>query len=32
MTVLEILTALFKDYIEGLARVGCALEGLPYED
>jgi hypothetical protein len=31
MTVLEILTALFDDIIEGLARFGCGLEGIPYE-
>jgi hypothetical protein len=26
----EILTALFNDIIEGLARLGCGMVGLPY--
>jgi hypothetical protein len=30
MTVSEILTALFNDFIEGLARYGCGMAGLPY--
>jgi hypothetical protein len=30
MTVLEILTALFNDFVEGLARYGCGVAGLPY--
>jgi hypothetical protein len=25
------LTALFDDIIEGLARFGCGLAGIPYE-
>jgi hypothetical protein len=29
-TVLGILTVLFDDIIEGLARVGCGMAGLPY--
>jgi hypothetical protein len=32
MTVRETLTALFDDIIEGLARFGCGLAGIPYED
>jgi len=28
----EILTALFDDLIEGLARFGCGMVGLPYPD
>lgn len=32
MTVQETLTALIKDVFEGLARFGCALEGIYYED
>ena len=32
MTLREILTALFDDIVEGLARFGCGLAGLPYED
>lgn len=31
MTAQEILTALIKDLIEGLARFGCGLGGIPYE-
>ena len=31
MTAQEILTALFDDIIEGLARLGCGLAGIPYE-
>jgi Na+/H+-translocating membrane pyrophosphatase len=31
-TVLAILTALFDDLIEGLARFGCGMVGLPYPD
>ena len=30
MTVSETLTALFNDLIEGLARMGCGMVGLPY--
>jgi hypothetical protein len=30
MTVQETLTALFDDIIEGLARLGCGMVGLPY--
>jgi hypothetical protein len=30
MTVSETLTALFDDIIEGLARLGCGMVGLPY--
>ena len=30
MTVRETLIALFEDIIEGLARFGCGLAGLPY--
>ena len=30
MTVSEILTALFDNIIEGLARMGCGMVGLPY--
>jgi hypothetical protein len=30
MTVSETLTALFDDLIEGLARMGCGMVGLPY--
>jgi len=30
MTVLETLTALFNDTIEGLARLGCGMVGVPY--
>jgi len=30
MTVLETLTALFNDVLEGLARYGCGVAGLPY--
>ena len=32
MTVSEILTALFDDIVKGLARFGCGLAGIPYED
>jgi hypothetical protein len=32
MTVREILTALFEGIIEGLARFGCGMVGLPYPD
>ena len=31
MTAQETLTALFEDLIQGLARFGCGLAGLPYE-
>jgi hypothetical protein len=31
MTVLETLTVLFDDIIEGIIRFGCGLEGIPYE-
>jgi hypothetical protein len=31
MTVRETLTVLFDDMIEGLARFGCGLAGIPYE-
>jgi hypothetical protein len=31
MTLQKILTALFDDIIEGLARFGCGLAGIPYE-
>jgi hypothetical protein len=30
MTVQETLTVLFNDLIEGLARLGCGMVGLPY--
>ena len=30
MTVSETLTALFDNMIEGLARMGCGMVGLPY--
>lgn len=30
MTVREILTVLFNDTVEGLARFGCGMVGLPY--
>ncbi len=30
MTAREILTVLFEDIIEGLARLGCGMVGLPY--
>jgi hypothetical protein len=32
MTVSETLIALLDDIIKGLARFGCGLAGLPYED
>lgn len=32
MTVQETLTVLFEQIIEGLARFGCGLGGIPYED
>lgn len=32
MTVRETLTAIIDAIIEGLARYGCGLAGLPYED
>jgi hypothetical protein len=32
MTVLEILTVLFNDIVEGLSRFGCGMVGLPYPD
>jgi hypothetical protein len=32
MTVRETLTVLFNDLIEGLARFGCGMVGLPYEE
>jgi hypothetical protein len=31
MTVRETLTVLIDDLIEGLARFGCGLAGIPYE-
>jgi hypothetical protein len=30
VTAKEILTALFDDIVEGLARLGCGMVGLPY--
>jgi hypothetical protein len=30
MTAQETLTVLFNDIIEGLARLGCGMVGLPY--
>jgi hypothetical protein len=30
VTVKEILTALFDDILEGFARMGCGMVGLPY--
>ena len=30
MTAREILTVLYNDIIEGLARMGCGMVGLPY--
>jgi hypothetical protein len=27
----ETLTVLFNDIVEGLARFGCGLAGIPYE-
>jgi hypothetical protein len=32
MTARETLTALFDQLIEGLARFGCGLAGIPYEN
>jgi hypothetical protein len=32
MTVRETLIVLFEDIIEGLARFGCGLAGLPYHE
>jgi hypothetical protein len=32
MIARETLIALFEDIIEGLARFGCGLAGIPYED
>jgi hypothetical protein len=32
MTVRETLTALFNDIVEGLARFGCGLAGIPYDE
>lgn len=32
MTVLEILTVLFNDIVEGLSRFGCGMVGLPYPE
>jgi hypothetical protein len=31
VTVQEILTVLFDDIVEGLARFGCGLAGIWYE-
>ena len=31
-TLQEILTAVFNDIIEGLARFGCGMVGLPYPE
>jgi hypothetical protein len=31
MIARETLIALFNDIIEGLARFGCGLAGIPYE-
>jgi len=31
MTVSETLIALIDDIVEGLARFGCGLAGIPYE-
>jgi hypothetical protein len=31
-TLKETLTALLDDVIKGLARFGCGLAGIPYED
>jgi hypothetical protein len=31
MTVRETLTALFNDIVEGFARFGCGLAGIPYD-
>jgi hypothetical protein len=30
MTAREILTVLFNDIVEGLARLGCGMVGLSY--
>jgi hypothetical protein len=30
MTARETLTVLFNDILEGLARLGCGMVGLPY--
>jgi hypothetical protein len=30
VTAKEILTALFDDVLEGFARLGCGMIGLPY--
>lgn len=32
MTVREILTVVYNDMIEGLARFGCGLAGIEYPD
>jgi hypothetical protein len=31
MTLRKILTAMFDDFINALARLGCGLGGIPYE-
>jgi len=31
MIAQETLTALFNEFVEGLARFGCGLAGIPYE-
>lgn len=31
MTAREILTVLINDLIEGFARLGCGIAGIPYE-
>jgi len=31
MTARETLTVLINDFIEGLARFGCGMVGIPYE-
>jgi hypothetical protein len=31
-TLQKTLTVLFDDIIEGLARFGCGLAGIPYEN
>jgi hypothetical protein len=32
MTVIEILSALCKQLYNGLARFGCGIAGIPYEE
>ena len=32
MTLLKILTALYKSFEEAFARYGCGVAGIPYPD